>query len=233
MLNTELFKKFFPDDDPIAPINITYSSRININDGEILDNMPKFTSNNPYEMDSLKYMSLEFRLKEAYNDLGMYAFVSWDWIDPLVNWIGTNRCLEVMAGRGWLSYALRKRGVSVKATDNFSWSENKGWLPPLTEVEDLDAVKSVQRYGKEIDILFIGWPYMSNDAYKVIKNLHRVNPNAIVVYIGEGPGGCTADDEFFDHFETIEDNEFNIVQANYQSWWGIRDYPWLGRFYNG
>src|SRR4051812_12164581 len=86
-----------------------YKIKINIPD-EIPNEMPKYTSDflsglknfgssiEDFSYDMLGH-SKEFVLKEAFNAAGMYGFVSWKWIDPLVKWIGNRKCLEVMAGR--------------------------------------------------------------------------------------------------------------------------------------
>lgn len=170
-----------------------------------------------------------------YIQQGMFAFVSWRWVNPFVKWIGGRKCLEVMSGRGILSYALRQKGVDVIATDNYSLARNSDsyfslWREPVTEVEDLDAVDAVRKYGRYIDILIMSWPGMDSTAYYAIKKLYKINPNALVVYIGEGRGGCTADDNFFDHFEEIEDSGFEPVVESYQRWPGIYDSPCLGRY---
>jgi len=68
-------------------------------------------------------------------------------------------------------------------------------------------------------------------AYRVIKELNKVNPDAKIVYIGEGKYGCTADENFFDHFEMIYDDEkFTVVVEEFEQWNGIHDYPRLGKF---
>lgn len=62
---------------------------------------------------------------------------------------------------------------------------------------------------------------------------YLTNPiiKALVVYIGEGYGGCTADDQFHEHYDSIEDDEiFNKVVVNYERWWGLHDYPQLGKY---
>jgi hypothetical protein len=163
---------------------------------------------------------------------GGFAFVSWRWVNPFVEWIGNRRCLEVMAGRGVLAYALRQKGVNVIVTDDYSWFNGRydGWNKTLVDVEKIDAIAAVKKYGKEIDILIMSWPYMDNTAYRVIKELYAVNPKAVVVYIGEGPGGCTADDEFHNHFEEIGDKSFNRVVACFERWNGLHDKPYLGRY---
>lgn len=175
----------------------------------------------------------EFRKREEYVSEGMFGFISWKWILPFVEWIGDRRCLEVMAGRGWWSYALQEKGISVHATDNFSWHEQlayTAWNDTLVEMEKLDAVEAVQKYGEEADLVLMSWPYMDDTAYEVIKTLYKVNPKAIVVYIGEGMSGCTASDLFFDNFEAIDDPSFWEVQKNFESWCTIRDKISIGRF---
>lgn len=176
----------------------------------------------------------ELRLRGAFNDAGMFGFVSWKWVNPFVEWIGTRRVLEVMAGRGWLTHALRIKGVPVIATDDFSWANGGGWQEPLTQVDHLDAIESVKLYGEQIDILIMSWPSMDDTAYEVLKELHKVNPNALCVYIGEGPCGCTANDNFFNHFEEEQDWEntpkWVEVLDNFQHWHGFHDRPAVGRY---
>ena len=171
----------------------------------------------------------EFLLKEAYNSAGMYTFVSLRWIVPFAKWIGNRKVMEVMAGRGFLSKALREQGITVHASDNFSWPV-RTWSETVTDVIEMDALEAVEKHGMEHDILIMGWPYMDDTAYRIIKHLYEVNPKALVVYIGEPSGGCTADELFFDHFEMIEDEDFDRAAIYYQSWEYIHDRLWLGRY---
>ncbi|MEC0276870.1 hypothetical protein [Peribacillus frigoritolerans] len=234
----------------ITNISDLYSVQINIPD-EIPDEMPKYVESLGERLAKFKDHSnieemhaffaveesgslKELRLKSAFNDAGMFGFVSWKWVNPFVEWIGTKRVLEVMAGRGWLTHALRIKGVPVIATDDFSWANGGGWKEPLTQVDHLDAIESVKLYGEQIDILIISWPYMNDTAYEVLKELHKVNPTALCVYIGEGPGGCTASDKFFSHFEDEHEMEnaskWVEVQDNFQRWHGFHDRPAVGRY---
>lgn len=179
-------------------------------------------------------MSKEHILREKFVAIGMFAFPSWRWINPFVEWINGRKCLEVMAGRGWLSYALRQKGVDVIATDDFSWhrqAQFSKWNDTVTEVKEYDAVAAIEQFGKDVGIVIMGWPYMDDTAYRVLKRLHEINPNAILVYIGEGGGGCTADDSFFDHFMPIHDLSFyETVATKYERWDGIRDRIVLGHY---
>jgi hypothetical protein len=164
-------------------------------------------------------------------DAGMYAFVSWKWVDPFVYWLGDFKVLEVMAGAGWLSYALREKGVDVIATDNFSWGKKKPTWKRVTKVEKLNCINAVKKYGKDIDVLIMSWPYMDDFAFKTIRELHEINPKAVVVYIGEGHGGCTANDNFFHHWdEIVDDVIFNEIKPHFQRWDGLHDHIELGKY---
>mgnify|MGYP001344749782 CR=1 FL=1 len=173
----------------------------------------------------------KYNLRQLFLGEGMFAFVSWRWLHPFADWVGDRKVLEVMAGRGWLAHGLRQLNVDVKATDDYSWINEKGWKEPLVDIEDLDAVKSIEVYGSDVDIVIMSWPWMDSTAYRVLRKLHEVNSDAILVYIGEPLGGCTADDSFFDHFEEIEDDWFtNNVSVNLESWDGIYDDVFLGTY---
>ncbi len=140
-----------------------------------------------------------------------FTYLAWNWIKPLAKFLDGKICLEVMAGSGALSYALKNQGAHIITTDSMEWHEYECeysyWKSNLyTYMEKLDALEAIEKYGKQIDILIMSWPYMDNTAYQVIKKLNEVNSNALVLYIGEDYYGCTADDEFFDYFKVIEND---------------------------
>ena len=58
---------------------------------------------------------------------------------------------------------------------------------------------------------------MENDFYQACNVFLQKNPNGEIIYNGEGPGGCCADDEFFENYD-LED-----LDINYQSVCGIHD----------
>jgi len=196
---------------------------------EIINNIPyKYTDH--WDHFEPNATTEAFKLREQWLKKGMYALVTWSWVTPFAKWIGNRKCLEVMAGRGWLSLALQSLGVDITATDDYSWAEKRNWDESVTEVEKLDSVEAIKKYGKDIDLLIISWPYMDDNAYKTINKLHEVNPNTLIVYIGEGCGGCTADDDFYEHFQEVDDEEFQKAVSGFQQWWGLHDYVQLGRY---
>ena len=159
-----------------------------------------------------------------------FTLISNDWIKPLSQWIGNRKCLEVMTGTGSLSFALQQQGIDIIATDNFSWEGSSNWNDNenyWTEIEHIDAIGAVKKYGKDIDIIIMSWPYMDDTAHRILQSMREVNPNCIMIFIGEGMGGCTADDEFFESIQEIEDTEFEQAVSNFKQWGGIHDYPQL------
>lgn len=184
----------------------------------IPDQMPTFTG---FGLES-------FMFREQCHEKGMYAYVSWRWINPLAEWIANRKCLEIMAGAGWLTYALKQKGINIIATDDFSWHSCNQW-ENVTEIEQLTANQAIWKYGKQIDIVIMAWPYVDEHAYQALRLLNYLNHNALMVYIGEKSGGCTADDNFFANFEEIEDPGFEAVASKYQRFVCIRDNMKLGK----
>ncbi|HHU71144.1 MAG TPA: hypothetical protein GXZ21_03805 [Clostridiales bacterium] len=165
-----------------------------------------------------------------------FILISKEWIKDLSQWIGKRNYLELMSGLGALSYGLRMQGVNIIATDNYSWKEttnvensllwndNKMW----THVENLGALEAVKKYGRNVDIIIMSWPpYDDEIAVKVLRRMRDINPSCIMIYIGEGKGGCTANDEFFTVYQIVEDESFNEANVKFQSWPLIKDRPFL------
>lgn len=150
----------------------------------------------------------------------MFAIVTRDWVNELARWIGDRKCLEIMAGAGWLAKALNEAGIDVIATDDLSWTyhakpEKKHVFP----IENLNAITAVNTH-QDADVLIVSWPYMDNDVVEAIAAWGNEKP---IVYIGEDKGGCTATDTFFDHFK--ENKVIYIPQ-----WPGIHDFCAIGHW---
>lgn len=120
--------------------------------------------------------------------------------------------IEIGAGSGYWSYLLQNIGVDIIAYDNKSWGWDwKTWC----NVQEGDH--SILLNVKERN-LFLCWPdYDTSFAYDCLKNFK----GKYFIYIGEGSGGCTGDDQFFE----LLYNNFEIVDSyDIPQWAGIRDY---------
>lgn len=152
-----------------------------------------------------------------------YPLVTWDWIDILVSFIGESKCLEIMSGLGTISYALRQKNIDVICTDDCSWDDrwdDNKW----TDVERKDAIEAIKEYGTSVDYIIMSWAYMDDTAYRCLQTMRETNPNCKMIVIGEGYGGCTADDDYFENIEVIENTMVHKMNDNYQNWMGIHDY---------
>ena len=87
----------------------------------------------PYEYEMVDYNSFEmpndplssFRAREECCKRGMWAIVDKHWTKELAKWIGNRKCLEVMAGAGWLAKALDFYKVDIIATDDYLWKNGR------------------------------------------------------------------------------------------------------------
>lgn len=166
----------------------------------------------------------QFAIREVIVKLQGYALVSHQWINPLADYLSGHKCMEIMCGLGAISASLQKKGIDIISTDNGSWDDrwkNNVW----TEVEKIDAVEAIRKYGADIDYIIMSWAYMDDTAYRCLQAMREVNPNCKMIVIGEDWGGCTADDSFFDSIEILEDKDFeDNISSNYQNWNYINDF---------
>lgn len=182
--------------------------------------------NNFWGENALSRSSLVAR--DAIIKLSGFAFVAYEWVRPLSRWIGNRKCLEIMCGSGTLAYALRECGTWIIATDNGTWSSAPRWFEkPWTDVRNVDCVKAIEMYGKDVDFVVCSWPYMDDMAYRCLLKMREINPLCKMIYIGEWEGGATANNDFFATLKEINDSEFEAAVANYKQSWGIHDRPYL------
>lgn len=157
-----------------------------------------------------------------------FALISMEWVQPLAQWIGKRRCLEIMSGSGALACALAQYGVEVIATDNGSWSGSYDtWFSePWTKVEKLSCLDAIEKYAGDCELIICSWPDMDDDAYNALEKMRSINPKAMMIYIGEW-GGATANEKFFDSVMVVDDSQFSFAVKNFKQVCGIHDWPHL------
>jgi hypothetical protein len=124
--------------------------------------------------------------------------------------------LEVGAGSGYWAYELAKAGVDVIATDPQNFSKWRLWGERLyCEVQNMSGERAVQKFPDRT--LLLVWPSYEDPW---ANNTLQAFKGEKVIYVGEGHGGCTANDAFHDclakNFERVE--EIRIPQ-----FYGIHD----------
>ncbi len=74
---------------------------------------------------------------------GIYCFYSKELVSALAGLLGSRPTVELAAGDGTLSRFLSRAGVSIRATDDFSWSHAVTYP---ADVEKLDAVRALSTH---------------------------------------------------------------------------------------
>lgn len=137
-----------------------------------------------------------------------WAIPSPDAIQFIVDQLDGRGVVEMGAGSGYWAWMLSQHGVDVNAYDTMPIGHEKSWYTqehldkgswsgtklkefyPVTEsdIEALDLPENADR------VLFLCWPnYGTSFAYDAVKAFK----GDTVIFIGEGSGGCTADDQFW------------------------------------
>jgi len=140
---------------------------------------------------------------------------------------GYSRILEVGAGTGLWAHLLRElHGIPVVATDQSDGDYRQGSVRhkqhKYCPVEVIDAVSAIEKYNPEVLIMI--WAPFSHPDYSteppMATNSLKAFKGNILVWIGEPPGGCNADDSFF---EERYSNWEVIDEIGIPSWHQIDD----------
>ena len=167
--------------------------------------------------------SIETERRSEATERGMWAIVDKIWTKNLANWIGNKKCLEVMAGAGWLAKALNEYEIDIIATDNGEWDKRHSKMIFVHNIEKLSGIKAVKKYSNR-DILIVSWPpYEETEICQICKKWGSKKP---IIYIGEGVEGCNAPNEFFNNFQKIDDPP----EIPWMAWNGIHDSVIIGYY---
>lgn len=126
-------------------------------------------------------------------------------------------CLSVGAGLGYTEKLAADRGCDIIATD-IEPSQNNNWCKGNLhcEVEKIGALEAVKKYSDRN--VFMAWPpYDHPMAHQVVE---AILPGKFLLYVGEGWGGCTGNDDFFSY---LSENFTRIDDILIPRWSGIYD----------
>lgn len=126
--------------------------------------------------------------------------------------------IDPMAGTGYWSKLLVNLGIDVCSYDNKSWPSHTPH--DHVGVLDGDAPSVVRRFPNHT--LFLAWPpYSSPVGFYTVRNYRRnLVGQQRIIYIGEGNGGCTGDDEMHEELDEYWDE---IACHQPVQWWGMHD----------
>lgn len=136
---------------------------------------------------------------------------------------GFGPVVEIGAGTGYWATMLRNLGCDVVAYDLLGEAFDK-WFPTgqFGDVEQGGVEKAADHADRT---LLLVWPPYAEAMALDALTAYRNAGGRRLVYVGEGYGGCTADDEFHAAIEGpdwTETHELTIPQ-----WVGINDRLWV------
>jgi len=176
------------DEATHEPDRIT--SKIN----EITDKIIRIDESPTYEEATRLLDLFDQRVSEDYSqeELGIfchknniYMIYTKEFIDELarkISLINNSPIIEICAGNGKLSHQLRKRGIDIAATDDYSWGMHRN----ETLVERISHRDALQKYNPKIVVA--SWiPYKSRVGFDVLD----FPSTKYFIDIGESMGNST------------------------------------------
>jgi GNAT superfamily N-acetyltransferase len=162
----------------------------------------------------------DIRRRDKFTKNVSWAIPTENVIKKIKNFIGGSRVLEIAAGRGLWSKILQNYGVHVTPIDNFSGYGNKNINKEqlYTKIPYMTSEDAVKTYSA--DVLLIIWPPYECDMAANAVKLFKGNK---IIYIGEGSGGCNANDDFFG---TLGGNWQEVDKIGKGYWKKVDPYDW-------
>lgn len=159
-------------------------------------------------------------------EFGYWATITQDFVEQLVIDFPDQSFLELMAGNGYLSKGLRDLGVKTYCTDNLSWSKHDQTGNQLvTEVESLDAISALAKYGSQVDNVIIAWsPDREEIDLQILQKMRKMDANFLL--IGE-VDGATDSKEFWNEAKLVTDSRIKQINRVYSHYDLVHDQLYL------
>lgn len=162
-----------------------------------------------------------YALRNEYVNHVGYSICTKETLATLTTYLRDKQVLDLGSGSGYLSSLLSQSQVDVHAIDNDSTHK-------FQQVFQRDSTSDVLGYlaehGDYTDVIVSWPPYNSSFGHSILTLL---KPGTTVWYLGEGPGGCCADDQFFDALDNdylYLDVPSQKLNSDHLQFSGIHDY---------
>ena len=193
-----------------------------------------------------KYLS-PFFIRECQIKLGGFSTCTLKVANDLMPLLALDhgkKVLEIMAGNGLWSAAIntvvaRNRlplNIVSYATD-IKVDYAIKYRQQFTPVFKCDCIEAIKDY--DFDYVLCSWPREDSPICEAIVEMNKKNPDAVMIYIGEGYGGCCASEKFFEEYAVPLDMEdinnplyrahtsLEDINRNFRQWEGMHDHIYL------
>jgi hypothetical protein len=123
--------------------------------------------------------------------------------------------VEIGAGTGYWAWQLEQAGVDVAAYDPHPPAEDNKYCKTETYTTVLQDDASAVKHHQDRALLMVWPPYEGEHARHALS----VYEGDLLIYAGEGYGGCTADEGFYELLDAEWDEV--SVAPKHVTWWGI------------
>lgn len=156
-------------------------------------------------------------VREEYTQHVGWSLLTMDTALQLANICYGRRVADLGCGTGYLTYVLRKLGVEDITAYDIA-------IHPHPFIGDIQQADYTNTDLSQYDVILLSWPpYHEPQAALVAA---RIQPHQLLVYQGEGHGGCTGDDTFHSmlrsDFSSVEEFTVNL-NARHLNFYGIYD----------
>lgn len=154
-----------------------------------------------------------------------FSLLSQGLINELAQQLKEQHVVEVGAGTGFLASCLQKKGINIIPVDYKNISENEyNFKTSFTDITVSDAKTYLQQHSQPLSNTIMSWPpYCDDFASQILKTMKS---GQRLYYCGEGTGGCTGDDLFFELLEqrTLLNEPLSLALQNQElQWHGLHD----------
>lgn len=169
------------------------------------------------------YNNLDWRARQKHTSTTSWPILALEVATVLALFIGKRRTLDAGAGTGFISRHLQNLGAKNIIASDVGGEEFSKY--------DMSALYKRDHVGNSLDLLpgnfeiiLLSWPpYLEPFAFEVAKKMAL---GTILIYNGEGWGGCTGDDQFHEYLEdrfTVMENITEQLGVHHARFSGIYD----------
>lgn len=167
----------------------------------------------------LMVASIDFEQRKQFVAQYSWAVPSRNAIQKIVEFVKSDKILEIGSGFGLWAYLLSLNNVNIVATDNFSSHTDKN-KERYFVVDEISNMEAVEKYTDCNALMFVWPPYEEPMAHDALTKFTGTK----LIFIGEPEGYSCADDQFF---EEIKKNWKLEEHVNIPKWWGMHDALYL------